>query len=198
MIGSHAIHLDYEGRQVPTLEDILPAAGQLRMLIVGETPTAMSISVGHYFQGRHGKFLWSQLKQAGILSVPAGEYEDDHLISHGFGITDVVKHTDPPGREPTPLDYKRELPRFFHILARHQPEILFFVYKRVLDNILRISFKAPRAGYGFFDDPKQLFPCKVFVFCMMGTPCDVELRRRTIAELTAALRQSDPGQPQTT
>lgn len=93
-------------REILTLEDILPARGPMRMLIVGKTPALVSVKVGHYFQGQQGRAFWNRLREYDLVGVPPDTYEDDVLVSHGYGITDIVKIPRDYGNEPSDDEYR--------------------------------------------------------------------------------------------
>jgi hypothetical protein len=88
-----------------SLADITPTRARATMLIVGKRPAHISVRKGHYLQGRHGRMLWKLMKTYGLLSVPVGHPEDDYLILHGYGLTDLVKRPGDPGNEPTDDEY---------------------------------------------------------------------------------------------
>ena len=116
--------------------------------------------------------FWNKLKTYNLLNVPVGEFEDDHLLDNSFGITDIVKLPRDYGNEPSRQEYKDGMKRIFELINIHKPKVVLFVYKGVLDNILKHHFnKSTKARYGFNDDLETKYGCKVFVFPMPGTPC---------------------------
>jgi G:T/U-mismatch repair DNA glycosylase len=158
-------------RDVVTLADILPAAGPMKMLMVAKTPAWVSVDVGHYFQGRQGRMFWNRLTEYGLLDVPSGTFEDEALLGHSYGVTDIVKVPRNYGNEPSDDEYREGLQRILELVAQLEPQVLLFVYKRVLDQILRLSFgQREKARYGFNDDLNERFDSRVFVFPMPGTP----------------------------
>jgi len=168
----HQTLIQVGDQRVKTLADILPSRGPMRMLIVAKTPALSSVEVGHYFQGRHGSMLWNRLRDYGLLDVMAGTYEDDALLAHGYGITDVAKVPRNFGNEPTAEEYTAGSARILELIARLEPTVLMFVYKKVLDEMLRLSFDRPgKSNYGFNPDLDDLFGSVLFVFPMPGTPC---------------------------
>jgi hypothetical protein len=158
-----------------TLTEILPESNpqngnRLRLLIVGKRPAPFSVEVGHYFQGQQGKSFWSQLDKYDILKVPIGEYQDDHLIDHGFGIIDIVKRPGEKGDEPTDAQYRSGMKRVLEAISIHKPEILLFVYKMPLKKMLEtISRKDWRLHYGFNENIDPIFNnSKVFICPLPG------------------------------
>lgn len=176
-------------RSIDTLRDILPDRGHLRMLIVGKTPAPVSVAAGHYFQGKQGRMFWGSLTAYRLLQVPPGEYHDDHLLAHGFGITDVVKAPRPFGDEPSEQEYREGFDRVLNLIASFRPTVLMFVYKRVLDEILRLRFGVKqKAEYGFNPEFDCHFGARVFVFPMPGTPCKRDVAVAAMRPLRDALR----------
>lgn len=177
------------GRNVVTLADVLPASGPLKMLMIAKTPALTSVAAGHYFQGRQGRMLWNRLREYGLLSVPPGVFEDDALVAHGYGLTDIVKVPRDYGSEPSDDEYRVGVQRVLRLVAELQPRVLFFVYKRVLDQVLRLAFKqSSKASYGFNPALQGRFGCRVFVFPMPGTPCTSARAATAMMELAQTLK----------
>jgi uracil-DNA glycosylase len=177
-----------DGREVQTLADILPASGPMKMLIIGKTPAPVSVEAGHYFQGRQGKMFWNRLREYGLLRVSPGRYEDEVLLEHGYGLTDITKAPRAYGTEPSDDEYRANLTRIQNLVMELQPRVLLFVYKRVLDNILKFSYgRRDKSVYGENSLLADLFHAKVFVFPMPGTPCTKEEARRAMSDLQRAL-----------
>lgn len=169
---NHRTTIRVGDRHVETLADILPRSAPIRMLIVAKTPAPVSVAAGHYFQGQQGRMFWNRLRDYGLLEAPAGSFQDDALIAHGYGLTDIVKVPRDYGSEPSNEEYREGTDRILELAARLQPQVLLFVYKRVLDQILRVAFDHPsKASYGFNPELDPHFGCRVFVFPMPGTPC---------------------------
>jgi len=175
------------GREVRTLRDILPESPGLRALFVGKTPSTASVAAGHYFQGHQGRMFWNRLIDYRVFR-PTAEYEDDSLLNHGFGMTDIVKVPRDFGNEPSDEEYAAGVDRIIGLIRLHKPTVLIFVYKRVLDQILKLSFRSTaRSRYGFNDDLDHHFGARVFVFPMPGTPCTSEEADAAMRELVEAL-----------
>jgi G:T/U-mismatch repair DNA glycosylase len=166
---TYQTEIEVDGTSVKTLSDILPSSGPMKMLIVGKTPALKSVEVGHYFQGQHGTMFWNKLKEYGLLSVPPGKYEDEVLLDHGYGITDIVKVPRSYGNEPSDAAYKAGLERMIGLISKLQPTVLLFVYKRVLDRILLLKrARVQTTNYGFNPSLEYVFGCQIFVFPMPG------------------------------
>lgn len=171
------------GQTIRTLRDILPDPPGLKLLFVGKTPSPTSVLEGHYFQGRQGKLFWGKLRQYRIL-LPTTTYEDDSLLNNGFGITDVVKVPHVYRQEPSRDEYIKGINRVFSLLKAHNPRVVVFVYKKVLDQVLRHKFCLRlKANYGFNHDLRARFGAHVFVFPMPGTRCNRGQTERAMHEL---------------
>ena len=143
-MADNSISLDFNGHKVRTLRDILPETPGLKALFVAKTPAPISVAAGHYFQGKHGQQFWARLKKYGIL-YPSTKFEDDCLLDHGFGLTDIVKKPRDFGFEPSSEEYLAGMARILHLIELHKPAIIIFVYKRVLDQVLHQHFRIKRS-----------------------------------------------------
>ena len=178
--------INVDGRQVRTLRDILPAKPGLRVLFVAKTPAPVSVEAGHYFQGSQGRMFWNRLNEYGLLK-PTTAYEDDSLLEHGYGLTDVVKVPRASGNEPSDAEYAAGVGRILELVRLHRPRVVVFVYKRVLDQILRIGFGIrTKASYGFNSPFEERFGTRVFAFPLPGTPCTTVQAAVAMATLVKA------------
>ena len=178
----NSIVITIDGRQVRTLRDILPDKPGLHVLFVAKTPAPVSVKAGHYFQGTQGRMFWNRLKEYGLLR-PTTEFEDDSLLEHGYGLTDIVKVPRAYGNEPSDAEYRAGLARILDLVRLHRPKVVVFVYKRVLDQILRFGFGVgTKASYGFNPAVEGQFGTRVFAFPLPGTPC-------TAAQAVAAMKE---------
>jgi len=158
MRNNYRMTISVKGERIGTLADILPEKGRLKMLIIAKTPAPISVKAGHYFQGQQGKMLWNKLTEYGILTYPNGEFPDDYLLINDIGITDIVKTPRDYGSEPTTQEYCDGMDRILDLIKDYQPKIIFFVYKGVLDNILRLKFGiSEKAEYGFNPNLDKVF-----------------------------------------
>lgn len=192
MVG-HQIQITVDGRPVTTLADILPTAGSLRMLMVAKTPAPISVEAGHYFQGTQGTMFWNRLVEYGLLNVPPGYFHDDVLLEHGYGLTDIVKAPRSFGNEPSDGEYRQGIGRIQQLVASFRPRVVLFVYKRVLDTILRLRFaRNEKSAYGFNPDYDALFGARMFVFPVPGTPCTRATAQAAMEALAALLAEDHP------
>lgn len=128
--------------------------------------------------------FWNKLRDYQILKIKQGTYEDENLLDNKFGLTDIVKKPRDFGDEPSKQEYKAGLQRILKLIIKHKPKILVFVYKRVLDNILKWGHGLNKKSvYGFNPDLKKYFDSEVFVFPMPGTPCTTDEAVKAMNEL---------------
>ena len=159
----------------------------MKALFVAKTPAPVSVEAGHYFQGAQGTMFWNRLKKYGLLS-PQTEFEDDSLLDHGYGLTDIVKVPRAFGNEPSTAEYSAGIDRILAVVADHQPIIVVFVYKGVLDEVIRQRFGIRRKSeYGFNPSLAKHFGARVFAFPLPGTPCKAAAADIAMLELAAAL-----------
>lgn len=178
----NSVTIKVNGQDVLTLRDILPAEPGLLVLFVAKTPALKSVAAGHYFQGSQGKKFWSRLKEYGLLK-PTTAFEDDSLVDHGYGLTDIVKVPRDYGNEPSTAEYVDGMVRILKLIRIHRPSVLVFVYKKVLDQVLARHFGVKRKSvYGFNPEFEKYFNSSVFAFPLPGTPC-------TSAQASAAMRE---------
>jgi mismatch-specific thymine-DNA glycosylase len=171
-------------QETEILPDIFPRKESIKILFIAKTPAPISVRAGHYFQGLQGKMFWGKLIEYGLLKVPKGEFEDTQLEKHGYGITDIVKEPREYGDEPSENEYREGIERVLQIIKKYDPKVIVFVYKKVLDKILKIYFRHPsKAKYGFNYDVEKYFGRKVFVFPMPGTPCTSAEANKAMTEL---------------
>lgn len=188
-MANYEIVLEVNGRPVKTLADILPERGPMKMLVIAKTPAPISVAAGHYFQGIQGRAFWNRLREYQILGHSANHHEDEMLLGHGYGITDIVKAPRGYGNEPSDTEYRAGSDRILSLVRTLRPEVLMFVYKRVLDRLLAIAFDYDRkAQYGFNPSLDALFGSRVFVFPMPGTPCTRAQAHAAMEDLAYALR----------
>jgi TDG/mug DNA glycosylase family protein len=126
--GPHRVTLTIDGASVETLADLPPLRD--RLLFVGLNPSPVSVSAGHYHQGRLGRTFWRRLMTAGV--VPAAtpvETADDALMAAGHGITDLLKV--PTARdEATDAALTAGVGPLWQKIAIWRPAAVVFIYKR--------------------------------------------------------------------
>ncbi len=179
-----------DGKFYTSLRDILPSHGELKMLIVGRTPSHGSIVKGHYFQGTRGKSLWNKLRNYGILDFPQDRYADEYLLENNYGII----HLSPIPCEYRELDRqltRRGYKRLMAIVRIYRPKMLLFSYKNIVDSIVdALDGTKIQTNYGFNPMCEVLFNgVPVFIFPMPGTPCTKEEATTCMDSLVSFLKQ---------
>lgn len=126
--GPHRTTLTLGGRTVETLADLPPERGGL--LFIGLNPSPVSVTAGHYHQGRLGQRFWQRLGRAGI--IPPGtavEAADDTLVAAGHGISDLRK--DPSARDTAgDAELTAGVGPLWQKIALWRPAAVVFIYRR--------------------------------------------------------------------
>jgi TDG/mug DNA glycosylase family protein len=126
--GPHRTTIEVGGVAVETLADLPPRRD--RLLFIGLNPSPVSVSAGHYHQGRLGQTFWRRLMTARV--IPAGsaiEAADDALMAAGHGITDLIKL--PTARdEATDAALTAGVGPLWQKIAIWRPAAVVFIYKR--------------------------------------------------------------------
>ena len=126
--GPHLVTFDIDGDRVVTLADLPPLRD--RLLFVGLNPSPVSVTAGHYHQGRLGRTFWRRLMTAGVLPATTEiETADDALMAVGHGITDLLKV--PTARdEATDSALTAGVGPLWQKIAIWRPAAIVFIYKR--------------------------------------------------------------------
>jgi double-stranded uracil-DNA glycosylase len=124
----HRITVDWLGEKVETLADLLRPG--LRAVCVGINPSPVSVTAGHYYQGRIGRRLWQRLQQAGVIEAAGTGQEDGAAFLSGIGFTDIVKRPTPRADaiSATEFEYGRKL--LTERLRIYTPALLIFTFKK--------------------------------------------------------------------
>ena len=126
--GNHRVTIDIDGEQVETLADLPPLRD--RLLFVGLNPSPVSVTAGHYHQGRLGRAFWRRLMTAGVLPATTDiETADDALMAVGHGITDLLK-VPTPRDEATDAALTAGVGPLWQKIAIWRPAAIVFIYKR--------------------------------------------------------------------
>jgi TDG/mug DNA glycosylase family protein len=129
--GPHRATLVIDGTPVETLADLPPLRD--RLLFVGLNPSPVSVTAGHYFQGRLGRAFWERLILAQILPKDTPiETADDALVAAGHGVTDLLKV---PSTRDTATDgvLRAGVGPLWQKIAIWRPAAIVFVYKRAAE-----------------------------------------------------------------
>ncbi len=126
--GDHRVAIDIDGERVETLADLPPLRD--RLLFVGLNPSPVSVTAGHYHQGRLGRTFWRRLVTAGVLPATTDiETADDALMAVGHGITDLLK-LPTPRDEATDAALTAGVGPLWQKIAIWRPAAIVFIYKR--------------------------------------------------------------------
>jgi double-stranded uracil-DNA glycosylase len=157
--GSHRVRLSIGGRAVDTLADLPPLRDGL--LFIGLNPSPVSVSAGHYHQGRLGRTFWGRLMLAGLLPPgTAVEMADDALVAAGHGITDLLK-TPTPRDVATMAELTAGVGPLWQKIALWRPAAIVFIYKRAAEASAGRSLAEPwgqLAGVALAGRPCFLMP----------------------------------------
>lgn len=129
--GPHRTVIELDGERVETLADLPPERN--RLLFVGLNPSPVSVSAGHYHQGRLGRRFWERLIRARIL--PSGtplDAADDVLVAAGHGITDLLKRPSPRD-DASDAELRAGVGTLWQKVALWRPAAIVFVYKRAAE-----------------------------------------------------------------
>lgn len=129
--GPHRTTIVLDGLPVETLADLPPLRNHL--LLVGASPSPISVEAGHYHQDPASRTLWHRLVAADVL--PAGtpvESADDALVAAGHGITDLLKR---PTRtdDATDDDLRAGVGTLWQKVAVWRPAAILFVERRAAE-----------------------------------------------------------------
>lgn len=140
---SHRISCCWFNCRIDTLDDLIPPNPKL--IFVGINPSIISVKKGHYHQGRLGKRFWKRLNDYSIVHLENG-FEDDQLLSQGFGITDLVKLPTARGHQLRKEDFVLGHKLLQKKLAKWNPKLVCFIYKTAAQEMLGIKL-TKRSGF---------------------------------------------------
>jgi TDG/mug DNA glycosylase family protein len=126
--GPHRATIEVAGKPVVTLADLPPLRD--RLLFVGLNPSPVSVSAGHYHEGRLGRTFWRRLMTAKVIPMDTPiETADDALVAAGHGITDLLKL--PTARDQaTDATLTAGVGPLWQKIAIWRPAAVVFIYKR--------------------------------------------------------------------
>ena len=136
----------------PTKSDLLAAAGRtiadviapnLRVLFCGINPGLYSGYTGHHF-ARPGNRFWPTLFAAGFTERLLKPEEEQELLVHGYGITNLVRRATATAAELNAEELAAGGQRLRSKVEQYQPQVL-----AVLGiSAYRLAFNEPRAALG--------------------------------------------------
>ena len=157
--GPHRSTILVDGAETTTLADLPPRRDGL--LFIGLNPSPVSVTAGHYHQGRLGQNFWRRLIRAGVL--PPGTdiaTADDALVAAGHGLTDLLKA--PSARdEATDATLRSGVGPLWQKVSIWRPAAVVFVYKRAAEIVASRPLAEPwgqLAGVALSGRPCFLMP----------------------------------------
>ncbi len=124
-----------------TIHDVV--APGLQLLFVGINPGLYSAAIGHHF-GRPGNRFWPTLHAAGFTDRLLTPYEDEELLRHGCGITNLVQRTTATADELTREELVAGGRRLEGLVASYRPRFVAILGV----GAYRQAFNKPRAQVG--------------------------------------------------
>lgn len=109
------------------LPDKIPE--DVHTIFVGINPAVRSAEVGHYYAHPTNMF-WKLITASGISPNPVTARDDDVLVQHGFGFTDVAKRPTASAGELENAEFLAARQRLTEVIQSRQPKTVIFVSKR--------------------------------------------------------------------
>ncbi|MFY9586982.1 MAG: G/U mismatch-specific DNA glycosylase [Actinomycetota bacterium] len=124
-----------------TIRDVI--APDLKVLFVGINPGLYSGAVGRHF-ARPGNRFWKTLHRAGFTDVELSPFDQERLLDHGLGITNLVRRTTATAAELSPEELRRGSVSITRKVKHYRPRVV-----AVLGiGAYRAAFERPRATIG--------------------------------------------------
>lgn len=136
----------------PTKEQLIAAAGKtvrdviapgLKVLFCGINPGLYTAAVGHHF-ARPGNRFWPALYAAGFTVRLLSPFDEHELLTHGFGITNVVMRTTATADQLSRAELHEGGKRLAAKVRRYEPQFLAVLGL----GAYRAAFDKPKAKIG--------------------------------------------------
>ncbi len=124
-----------------TLDDLIKP--NLRVLFVGINPGLYTAAIGHHF-GRPGNRFWKVLHLAGFTARELSPFEEQELLSCGYGITNVVARATARADELVAEELRRGAEKLIRKIKRYSPRTVAFAGMQAY----RRAFHQPHAEVG--------------------------------------------------
>jgi TDG/mug DNA glycosylase family protein len=134
--------LEAYGKFVP---DVI--ARRLKVLFVGINPGLYSGAVGHHF-ARPGNRFWPALHKAGFTARQLSPVEEQELLKHGYGITNIVNRSTAGATELDQQELKTGGLRLKAKIRCNQPRVVAILGIEAF----RIAFGKPKAAFGLQEE----------------------------------------------
>lgn len=121
----------------------------LHTLFVGINPAIRSAQLGHYYAHPSNMF-WRLLTASSVAPRAVTATDDDWMVKHGFGFTDVAKRPTSNAGELAKHEFEAARRRLEQFVKRLQPRTIAFVSKRAARAFLQVGADVP-IRYGQYD-----------------------------------------------
>lgn len=118
-------------------------AADLRVLFCGINPSLYSGATGHHF-ARPGNRFWPALHQAGFTPRQLHPSEQNELLRHGLGVTNLVRRATARADELTNAELREGAQRLTSLVRRSRPRAIAVVGVTAY----RSAFDKPHAVIG--------------------------------------------------
>ncbi|CAN5591587.1 G/U mismatch-specific DNA glycosylase [soil metagenome] len=175
----------------PTREQIAAAHGRLvpdviapglNCLFCGINPGLYSGAVGHHF-ARPGNRFWAALALSGFTDRRLNAYEEEDLLEHGLGITNLVERATATADEIGKAELEDGARALRRKVRRLWPQTVAFLGL----GAYRVAFSAPAAVVG--EQPKRIGDTRLW---LLPNPSGLNAHYQVdaLAEVFAALRRA--------
>jgi double-stranded uracil-DNA glycosylase len=124
-----------------TLPDVI--APDLKVLFCGINPGLYTAAIRHHF-GRPGNRFWPTLHAAGFTTRVLSPFEEQELISLGYGITNVVARATAAAEELEPHEFVAGGKKLVARVKKYRPKVLAILGV----GAYRAAFDRPKAQVG--------------------------------------------------
>jgi TDG/mug DNA glycosylase family protein len=118
-------------------------APRLKVLFVGINPGLYSGAVGHHF-ARPGNRFWPVLHKAKFTVQQLSPAEEQELLKHGYGISNIVNRSTAAAAELDPRELKAGGRRLAAKIKRYHPRVVAILGLAAF----RVAFGQPKARFG--------------------------------------------------
>jgi double-stranded uracil-DNA glycosylase len=136
------------------LSDVI--APRLKVLFVGINPGLYSGAVGHHF-ARPGNRFWPVLYKAGFTERQLSPFEEQELLKHGCGITNIVSRSTAAASDLGRAELEKGGRSLKAKVLRCRPRIVAVLGLEAF----RIAFGQPKARFGL--QQERIGPSRLWV-----------------------------------
>jgi TDG/mug DNA glycosylase family protein len=140
----------------PTKDQLIAAYGKrlpdvialgLKVMFVGINPGLYSGAVGHHF-ARPGNRFWPVLYKAGFTERQLSPFEEQELLKHSYGITNIVSRSTASASELSHEELENGGRRLRAKIRRYRPRAVAVLGLEAF----RFAFEQPKARFGLQDE----------------------------------------------